>query len=686
MINILNFLSDNNGFDLLSFLILTTVKTSFLIGFAALLCRCFKRFSAANRHFIWSLVLIASLALPLLSFIKGWEIPVFPAQDSIFTSSANNQEIPETLPNQFDSSEISVTKSEPKNSEYKDKTGIFNAPLLMPNISELSSEPVQKVASSFSTQFIKLILGIWLIVVCLFLMRLISGIISTNRLSKQTIDFENPALNKLFSTLLTELNLNKKIRLRQSEKMMMPIVYGILRPVVILPSIAETWTDERCRVVLLHELTHIARRDCLTQILGQLACVFYWFNPFIWLAVRRLRIEREQACDEFVLSIGTKPSDYARHLLDIARSMNGKTSGFEWSPNATIAMAQPSQLEERLLAILNPKNHSASRFLNAAILLLVGVLFLSLATIRPITANTTNPQITETTAESQPENLNKQSLNYLLSTDQPQQQEKIDIRPVEKDKTEIYLDEIAEKQAENEANQQIKKENILTNAEQTTESKQIEKDSDLNVETNPAPNANPFVKAEFKQEQQTQKSDDYIDEMASVGYKNLSVEELIRLKAVGVTAEYVKALRSFGFDNLTVRELVNLRAVGITTKYIEEIRNAGYKELSVRELSNLKALDVSGEFINKFRNAGYNDLSVRDLTNLKASDMTLEYIETMNSLGFGKLTLKELTNLKFNGVTPEFVRLARSRLGNDLTLKQIVGLKNAGILKEKEKP
>jgi beta-lactamase regulating signal transducer with metallopeptidase domain len=61
-----------------------------------------------------------------------------------------------------------------------------------------------------------------------------------------------------------------------------------------------------------------------------MACAFYWFNPLIWYAAGRLRVEREQACDDYVLRIGTKPSDYADHLLDIARSMQER-SIFKWS-------------------------------------------------------------------------------------------------------------------------------------------------------------------------------------------------------------------------------------------------------------------------------------------------------------------------------------------------------------------
>ena len=69
----------------------------------------------------------------------------------------------------------------------------------------------------------------------------------------------------------------------------MPVAAGIFRPAVIMPADADTWSESRLRVVLLHELAHVKRRDCLTHVLAQAACAFHWFNPLAWLAVKRAR-------------------------------------------------------------------------------------------------------------------------------------------------------------------------------------------------------------------------------------------------------------------------------------------------------------------------------------------------------------------------------------------------------------
>ena len=129
----------------------------------------------------------------------------------------------------------------------------------------------------------------------------------------------------------------------------MPMTFGVLRPTVLLPEEARAWSGERRRVVLLHELAHVLRGDAVTHLLARTALALDWWNPLAWTMWREFLKERERATDDLVLGTGATASEYARHLLEIARTMQARPA----SAAAGVAMARRSQLEGRLLAILD---------------------------------------------------------------------------------------------------------------------------------------------------------------------------------------------------------------------------------------------------------------------------------------------------------------------------------------------
>jgi TonB family protein len=129
----------------------------------------------------------------------------------------------------------------------------------------------------------------------------------------------------------------------------MPLAWGILRPTIVLPAAALDWPEERLRSVLLHERTHLLRRDLLTHAIAQAACCLYWFHPLAWVALGRLKQEREQACDDAVIASGVPAHDYASHLMDVVRAVAGRRSSWADAP----AMAESSHLETRVRALLD---------------------------------------------------------------------------------------------------------------------------------------------------------------------------------------------------------------------------------------------------------------------------------------------------------------------------------------------
>lgn len=132
-----------------------------------------------------------------------------------------------------------------------------------------------------------------------------------------------------------------------------PITCGLFRPIVILPAGVAEWTATQKLAVLYHETAHIKRYDNLTNLLAQIIVAVYWFNPLAWIALNELRINREKACDDYVLNAGIKPSIYAGILLESIRTNNHPS----FRNRNLITLQFYSKGEKRLKYILDAKIH-----------------------------------------------------------------------------------------------------------------------------------------------------------------------------------------------------------------------------------------------------------------------------------------------------------------------------------------
>lgn len=153
----------------------------------------------------------------------------------------------------------------------------------------------------------------------------------------------------LAEEIASAMGIRRRIRVRITTHPALLLTWGVINPVILLPMDAAEWSTERMRVVLAHELAHLARRDWLVQLAAEAARAIYWFNPLFWIACARLRRDSEHACDDAVLEHGIAGTSYAAHLVDLARafSVHGRT----WLPAPS--MARPSTLERRVVAMLN---------------------------------------------------------------------------------------------------------------------------------------------------------------------------------------------------------------------------------------------------------------------------------------------------------------------------------------------
>ena len=192
--------------------------------------------------------------------------------------------------------------------------------------------------------------SVWLIGAGFTLVPLFLGLISLWHLKRSSRLVTSGPLLLALQEVKEQLGMTCSVQLLDSRKRCMPMTWGILKPTILLPSQAHRWSSNRLRIVLMHELAHFRRRDCLTQLLAQIARAAYWFNPLTWLAARQLRTLQERACDDLVLNHGFHAADYAQHVLALSAGYRSPA----YAVGLASAMARPSKLEKRVLSILDP--------------------------------------------------------------------------------------------------------------------------------------------------------------------------------------------------------------------------------------------------------------------------------------------------------------------------------------------
>jgi beta-lactamase regulating signal transducer with metallopeptidase domain/Leucine-rich repeat (LRR) protein len=170
-----------------------------------------------------------------------------------------------------------------------------------------------------------LLMGIWLVGVVVLGLVFMVGIIRFSKRVRLHRIVDNPSVIAILNESRRAVGLNTPVVLVETPGISAPAMYGMLRPRLLLPQgFIDRFSQAHLRLVFLHELTHLKRRDHLVNWLILTATLFHWFNPIVWLAFIRMRADRELACDEQVLLISpdSHNKDYGRMLITLMEDLS----------------------------------------------------------------------------------------------------------------------------------------------------------------------------------------------------------------------------------------------------------------------------------------------------------------------------------------------------------------------------
>ena len=364
------------------------LKSAALLGLAWMAAPALRRTSAACRQWVWLLALAGLLALPVLSAaLPGWNI--LPPWATVAVDATGAGQTAAQVANE---TAAGVLPAEVGSVPWAESGALGSPAAAAATEAAGGGTELDGAAPVASASLAEWLLAVWAVGLVLCLARLGLAGVSLWWLKRRSGPLVDADWLELVGSVRGELGLRRRVSVRLSRSRSMPMVWGLVEHVVVLPAEAQHWPPAKRRAVLLHELAHARRGDCLSRLVGRVACALYWFNPLAWAALGRLDREAERACDDRVLLSGCRATDYAAHLVEVAA---GSRLGLAVGP-AAIAMVE-SNLEERVHDVLDGRRSRRSLTVYAliAVALLAVVAAVGVSVVRLTKPREAQPVVAE---------------------------------------------------------------------------------------------------------------------------------------------------------------------------------------------------------------------------------------------------------------------------------------------------
>jgi len=505
---------------------------------------------------------------------------------------------------------------------------------------EAMTVPVPVAPVPFTTRFLAAareslprIVLIWFVGVALLSSRLLMTWLRTQRLARVATAAANEEWQRIVARLSASMRLRRAVRLAESAMVEVPSVVGWLRPIILLPASAVTAMPiEQLEMVLAHELAHIRRHDFFINLMQAVVETLMFYHPAVWWMSRRVRIERENCCDDLAVAVCGDAIRYARALTRL-EELRADAPEMVMAANGGPLLARI----RRLAGLRSESIGHGTRWIAAVTMFAILTLIVAIPSLPALAQREEEPKKPSTTIEVKTVEVTDDDATVDLDIEPPDV-----IVPVAPVPPVPPVPPVAPHP-------------VLARLHPMIVPVPPAPPAPPAAPAPPAPPAPPVPGADFEYEYEFGDRGHGVSDRPIDAPGKLTVDELISLRAVGVTPDYIRTMREL-FPGVTIRNLMTLRATGVTPEYIREMRAAGFDLKSARDASNMKALGVSADWLASMKAAGIEVKMAKDAIGLRAAGVTPDFVQRMAKAGFTNLSVRDLKRLAAVGIDDDFIR------------------------------
>jgi beta-lactamase regulating signal transducer with metallopeptidase domain len=470
----------------------------------------------------------------------------------------------------------------------------------------------------------------WLVGVSLLALRIAFGLLLLEQLRRRNLSALPVEIVERCRALQQRLGISRVVRYCECRLVNVPSVIGFFKPVVLLPMRALTGlSPEQLEAVIAHELGHVKRFDVLVNFFQVITETLFFFHPAVWWLNKRIRADREDCCDDVAVAACGRNVSYARALA----TMEG------WRDTPEFAMAATGgAVASRVARLLGIQQKAGARS--------AGVFTASLVLAAALMAGAVSIGVAQPAAP--PSDASFAALDVQVDVPPPAMAP----APV------VVATPVPAATARVPAYPRV-----AANPKPAPAAK-------------PAAPAKPAAEATGAGKSASPGGPSFIDQMKSVGFDNLDVDDLIGLRVHDVTPEWVRAMRTTGFE-INPEQAIAMKSQDVTPEFVAQMRALGFKP-DADEIVAMKVHDISPEFVKAMRDMGMSP-DADQIIALKVHDVTPEFRRSMEAAGY-KLDTDDLIAAKVMDVTPEFIASVRAHGFKNLSMEQLIQLKNADVL------